>query len=117
MWKLPLVLAMNFISNLEVVLAFGTGGRRLIDATHDASISYDNLWDYDISYSWMIGKELNDPFYSMHPARSALLSFSQFPIFLVFPFSHFPSMVSSIAVALVLWLDKLTLCIIIIHYT
>ena len=42
----------------------GGGGRRLIDATHDASIDYDSQWDYDIAYSWMLGKEVNDPFYA-----------------------------------------------------
>ena len=47
----------------------GGGGRRLIDATHDASIDYDSQWDYDIAYSWMLGKEVNDPFYAQVWAR------------------------------------------------
>ena len=31
----------------------------------------DPAWDYDIAYSWMLGKELNDPFYARHPLRFA----------------------------------------------
>ena len=40
-------------------LWLGGGGRRMVDATHDGSMHYDYMWDYDIAYSWMLGKELN----------------------------------------------------------
>jgi hypothetical protein len=52
-------------------LWLGGGGRRMVDASHDGSIHYDYFWDYDIAYSWMIGKEMNDDFYAQHPARFA----------------------------------------------
>ena len=65
----------------------GGGGRRLIDATHDASIHYDTMWDYDLAYSWMIGKEANDPFYAKHPARFAPWDRARRVVFFPNPFS------------------------------
>ena len=29
------------------------------------------MWDCDIAYNWMLRKEMNDPFYAMHPERFA----------------------------------------------
>jgi hypothetical protein len=49
----------------------GGGERRRINPTHDADTGGDSTWDYDVAYSWMIGKEIADPFYAKHPARFA----------------------------------------------
>ena len=59
------------ISYVTPWIALGGGERRVVDLNHDATTAFDTLWDYDVAYSWMIGKEIADPFYSKHPARFA----------------------------------------------
>jgi hypothetical protein len=59
------------ISHVTPWLWLGGGERRVVNTDHDATTSGDTLWDYDLAYSWMIGKELADAFYSQHPARFA----------------------------------------------
>eukprot|EP01043_Picozoa_sp_COSAG02_P014827 COSAG02_NODE_618_length_19461_cov_39.117447_4_plen_473_part_00 len=52
-------------------LWLGGGCRRKVDANSPGTTGCDALWDYDLAYSWMIGRELADPFYGQHPARFA----------------------------------------------
>lgn len=59
------------ISYVTPWLWLGGGERRRVDGRHDADTGGDPSWDYDIAYSWMLGKELNDPFYAQHPLRFA----------------------------------------------
>jgi hypothetical protein len=47
----------------------GGGERRVVNGRHDGDTASDFLWDYDLAYSWMLGKELHDPFYAQHPGR------------------------------------------------
>ena len=59
------------ISFVTPWLWLGGGERRAVNERHDADTRGDMLWDYDEAYSWMLGKEIADPFYSQHPARFA----------------------------------------------
>ena len=54
-------------------------------------VSFRSLKDaaaqYDIAYSWMIGKEVNDPFYAKHPERFAPWDRARRVVFFPNPFS------------------------------
>ena len=53
-------------------LSVGAGGyRRVVVSGRPGGASGDMQWDYSLAYSWMIGRELADPFYSSKPDRYA----------------------------------------------
>ena len=53
-------------------LSAGAGGyRRVVVSGRPGGASGDMQWDYSLAYSWMIGRELADPFYSSKPDRYA----------------------------------------------
>ena len=49
----------------------GGGERRRVTDKHDADTGGDPAWNYDIAYSWILGREISDPFYAEHPLRFA----------------------------------------------
>ena len=59
------------ISFVTPWLWLGGGERRRVTDKHDADTGGDPAWNYDIAYSWMLGREINDPFYAKHPLRFA----------------------------------------------
>jgi hypothetical protein len=52
-------------------IALGCGYRRAIASCvsrgPECSATFDTTWNYDQVYSWMLGAELNSPFYAAHP--------------------------------------------------
>ena len=52
-------------------LWLGGGCRRKVNQNSPGTTGCDPLWDYDLAYSWMIGREIADPFYGQHPERFA----------------------------------------------
>jgi len=52
-------------------LWLGGGCHRRVNAHSPGTTACDPKWDYDLAYSWMIGREIADPFYGAHPERFA----------------------------------------------
>ena len=52
-------------------LWLGGGCHRTVKEHSPGTTLCGDGWTYDLPYSWMIGLEINDPFYGDHPARFA----------------------------------------------
>ena len=62
----------RLLSRRLMPLSVGAGGyRRVVVSGRPGGASGDMQWDYSLAYSWMIGRELADPFYSSKPDRYA----------------------------------------------
>ena len=48
-------------------VALACGWRRQTDQMHSWAVD----WDYDLVYSWGLGRELNNPWFGLHPERYA----------------------------------------------
>jgi hypothetical protein len=59
------------ISYVTPWLWLGGGLRRTISTSGTTGMREDFRWDYDIAYSWILGRELADPFYGQHAQRFA----------------------------------------------
>eukprot|EP01051_Picozoa_sp_SAG22_P006308 SAG22_NODE_407_length_10957_cov_5.081691_1_plen_489_part_00 len=68
-------------------LWIGGGYRRVVVPGRPGAASGDMLWDYSLAYSWMIGREIADPFYSTFPDRYAPWSRAQAVVLFPNPFS------------------------------
>lgn len=64
-------------------VALASGYRRQIEKFQ----VWDDNWDYDLVYSWMLGAELNDPWYSQNPERFASWSAAKVVVFYPAPFN------------------------------
>lgn len=64
-------------------VALASGYRRQVEKFHE----WDDDWDYDLVYSWMIGAELNEPWYGQRPERFAPWSAAKIVVFYPAPFN------------------------------
>lgn len=64
-------------------VALASGYRRQVQKFHE----WDEDWDYDLIYSWMLGAELNEPWYSQRPERFAPWNVAKVVVFYPAPFN------------------------------
>jgi len=64
-------------------VALASGYRRQVEKFHE----WDDNWDYDLIYSWMLGAELNEPWYGDRPDRFAPWKAAKVVVFYPAPFN------------------------------
>lgn len=71
------------VSEVTPWVALASGYRRQVDKFHE----WDVDWDYDLVYSWMLGAELNQPWYGQRPERFAPWNAAKVVVFYPAPFN------------------------------
>ena len=65
------------VSSVTPWIALGSGYRRGITNTSLGSNYWDSAWDYGYEYSWILGAEINQPFYAKNPVKFAPWNFAK----------------------------------------
>jgi hypothetical protein len=71
------------VSEVTPWVALASGYRRQVDKFQE----WDVDWDYDLVYSWMLGAELNQPWYGQRPERFAPWNAAKVVVFYPAPFN------------------------------
>ena len=69
------------VSSVTPWIALGSGYRRGITNTSLGSNYWDSAWDYGYEYSWILGAEINQPFYAKNPVKFAPWNFAKRAVF------------------------------------
>jgi hypothetical protein len=69
------------VSSVTPWIALGSGYRRGITNTSLGSNYWDSAWDYGYEYSWILGAEINQPFYAKNPDKFAPWNFAKRVVF------------------------------------
>jgi hypothetical protein len=69
------------VSSVTPWIALGSGYRRGITNTSLGSNYWDSAWDYGYEYSWILGAEINQPFYAKNPVKFAPWDYAKRAVF------------------------------------